>query len=266
MRLSVNGRSLTGSLGPRRENTAPDVQKRPPRPSRDPSRPQSRLTDLFPAWEHQGGEHPQEATATQPLGGCLSLPSSTHPPMPSASWVPKAGREEGEAACLAGQARPSCAGQPNLALRNHSRPCQAPSTPVLGFFKATLGSSSPMPPSVQLGQGTSPRSRGELWRFMGPQAWGHAALCQLGSSRGPKALDGWIALEMPHLTTSYPASASCCCWSVYNQDHMGRELACPWRELTRSPDHPEATHRGTWPRTRHSPTPFHCETVLFRQL
>ena len=99
---------------------------------------------------------------------------------------------------------------------------------------------------------------------LGPQAWGMLPSASWAAAR-PKALDGWIALEMPHLTTSYPESASCCCWSVYNQDHMGRELACP-RRAHWSPDHPEATHREHMAQDSHSPTPFHCETVLFRQL
>lgn len=151
MRLAVNGAaSHRAPLGPG-ERTQLQMCRNARQDLQNPSRPQSRLTDLFPAWEHQEGTPTRGHS--NPAPGRLPQPPQlhTHPPMP-ASWVPKAGREE-EAACLAGQARPSCAGQPNLALRNHSRPCQAPSTPVLGFFKAALGSSSPMCPQSQLGQG-----------------------------------------------------------------------------------------------------------------
>lgn len=99
---------------------------------------------------------------------------------------------------------------------------------------------------------------------MGPQAWGMLPSASWAAA-GLKALNGWMALEMPHLTTGYPVSASHCCWSVYNQDHMGRELACPQR-AHRGPDHPEATHREHMAQDSHSPTPFRCGTVLFRQL
>lgn len=93
---------------------------------------------------------------------------------------------------------------------------------------------------------------------LGPQAWGMLPL-PAGQQSGPRL---WIALEMPHLTTSYPVSASHCCWSVYHQDHMGRELVCPQR-AHRGPDHPEATLREHMAQDSHSPTPFHCGTVLF---
>lgn len=142
-----------GSLGPRRENAAPDVQKHPPRPSESVSAPVP--ADGFVSCLGASGGNTKRPQ--QPSPWRLPQPPQLHtpPPMP-ASWVPEAGREE-EVACLAGQARPSCTGCPNLALRNHSQSCQAPSTPVLGFPKAALGSLSPTCPQSQLGQGYQSR-------------------------------------------------------------------------------------------------------------
>ena len=155
MRLVVNGAASHGApLGPGERmrlqmcrNTSQDL--------RNPSRPQSRLTGLFPAWEHREGT-PTRGHSNPAPGGCLSLPSSIpHLPCQIPGCPRQGGREQ--VACLARQARPSCAGWPNLALRNHSQSCQAPSTPVLGFPKAALGSSSPTCPQSQLGQGYQSR-------------------------------------------------------------------------------------------------------------
>lgn len=226
----------------------------------NPSRPQSRLTGLFPAWEHREGT-PTRGHSNPAPGGCLSLPSSIpHLPCQIPGCPRQGGREE--VACLARQARPSCAGWPNLALRkhivSHARP-QAPQS--WGSPRQPWEAHLPHAPRASWGRGTSPGGRGELWRC----SWGYrcGACCPLPARQqsGPRL---WMALEM-HLTTSYPVSASHCCWSVYHQDHMGRDLACPW-SAHRGPDHPEATLRESMAQDSHSPTPFHCGTVLFRQL
>lgn len=88
--LAVSGR-LTGLPWAQEREHSSRCAESARQDLQNPSGPSPGPSGCFPAGSIRRRTH--RATATQPLGGCLSLPQLHTPSMP-ASWVPKAGREE----------------------------------------------------------------------------------------------------------------------------------------------------------------------------